>query len=627
MPKRKWISSTAPRAFSQYTALNKDKQEIRVVSLHAGADDAPISCTVETVLLSQARPFSALSYCWGSADDIAVITLNGDSVTIRRNLWYFLKSLRHLKGTLSIWVDYICINQEDVAERGHQVQLMADIYKNAHTVYAWLGRSTESSDLTMDHMMEHSLALGRPHNATAYWGYKELVRRAYWARIWIVQELVLAKEIWVVVGRKTVRWDTFVNTFRLDGDHDDRSMIVFSRIRRLIKGQRSASQPDLPTLVYDFCDCLCQDPRDRIFGMLGLLEPSIRSMITVDYHQTIIELCLNNIHLVTDPYMSAGEYAKQHPQLQILDSNVIEFISNICGDAGRASEVAMWAGDMSLRRRLIHSLVLDARVDYLTCIYHTFAAMKTVTCKWEPFTAFNRSERFAVYLTKVRFVYTLESDHAESSVVIISTTLPEAGDLVIDGPTPFYCLARKDRDSFQIYELAVAAKCLSKGMSPGSAGTYVQQWLRARIPDMHYSFAVRPKVFDPDTKVGVVDMHWPVRLNASAIAEAVRWYDFGRGGRVPVLISWDPGIYLYSRGKDIPSRDQYNTLSYRMRLALSARSAGLPADTDKKQRYREVLFWTNADITFNHLIPRARTDALEVSEIKASFRWRKQLPD
>lgn len=99
-----------------------------------------------------ARPapdFTALSYVWGEIKDAAPtsrIFLGADSVTLQltENCFKALHSLRSSTGSLKIWVDAICINQGDIIEKAHQINLMGDIYSGADKTYIWLGLEDES---------------------------------------------------------------------------------------------------------------------------------------------------------------------------------------------------------------------------------------------------------------------------------------------------------------------------------------------------------------------------------------------------------------------------------------------------------------------------------------------------
>jgi hypothetical protein len=52
----------------------------------------------------------------------------------------------------ALWIDAICINQTDIAERSHQVQMMMDIYRQCECCLIWLGDYDESVDSAMSSM-------------------------------------------------------------------------------------------------------------------------------------------------------------------------------------------------------------------------------------------------------------------------------------------------------------------------------------------------------------------------------------------------------------------------------------------------------------------------------------------
>lgn len=149
-----------------YRRLDTSQQQIRTLTLLAAEDDdEPIQCQMETVSLSTCHPFVALSYCWGSATDkFSIVYVNMTAVRVRQNLWQFLRSLRRVKGTIKIWVDYLCINQLDDLERGHQVKMMSKIYGKADAVIAWLGEGSPELEQDIErfsNMVRKRRAAGR----------------------------------------------------------------------------------------------------------------------------------------------------------------------------------------------------------------------------------------------------------------------------------------------------------------------------------------------------------------------------------------------------------------------------------------------------------------------------------
>lgn len=139
------------------TRLDPSKKQIRLLqifprNLHppqdpGDPDDDTVYCQMFKTCLDENDPrppvFNALSYAWGIPDNLANIVINGKATSVRSNLESALCHLRdyHVWATrgFPLWVDALCINQEDDEERNNQVEMMGDIYLGAHRVLAWLG--------------------------------------------------------------------------------------------------------------------------------------------------------------------------------------------------------------------------------------------------------------------------------------------------------------------------------------------------------------------------------------------------------------------------------------------------------------------------------------------------------
>ena len=99
-------------------------------------------------------PFWALSYTWGSAEvgntteTTYDLDCDGTVISVKENLFeYLCQAIRAERRPLPIWIDAVCINQEDIAERSEQVAMMGEIYKRAARVVVWLGKSEPHADV------------------------------------------------------------------------------------------------------------------------------------------------------------------------------------------------------------------------------------------------------------------------------------------------------------------------------------------------------------------------------------------------------------------------------------------------------------------------------------------------
>jgi hypothetical protein len=84
------------------------------------------------------KEYEALSWCWGIAAPTSYINIRKDgriySKKVQPDLLAALKALRDPQKDRYLWIDAICINQEDIGERNHQVEMMSTIYGQAKSV-------------------------------------------------------------------------------------------------------------------------------------------------------------------------------------------------------------------------------------------------------------------------------------------------------------------------------------------------------------------------------------------------------------------------------------------------------------------------------------------------------------
>lgn len=204
----------------RYTPLNGGKSAIRVAHLYpAKTKQAPLRCSLEEVILPNSPPFEALSYVWGDATITHLIEVDGQSFRVSQNLHDALRYLRHPRRARTLWIDAICINQDDVAEKSIQIPLMAHIYDTASSVAAWLGRPSDKFESAFAWCQRLELAQfwtpsSRVWNrlyimalfskraksklveaqVRALSGYGELFKSPYWERMWTFPEYYLPEK-------------------------------------------------------------------------------------------------------------------------------------------------------------------------------------------------------------------------------------------------------------------------------------------------------------------------------------------------------------------------------------------------------------------------------------------------
>jgi hypothetical protein len=214
-----------------YSPLDPGTTQIRIIEL-LPANDKAASIEVRivhTTLDEIPGLYFALSYTWGDPLDTVHILANGDDFKVTRNLESALRYLRLDSKALPIWVDSICINQEDNSERSQQVLLMQRIYSKAYTTTAWIGdpddRTAKAFKLIHDIATRLSLHDKMVINDdTKAWiceavankdiyswdGVLDLMRRPYWSRAWIVQEIAVSENVNVCCGDQKLPYEFFM---------------------------------------------------------------------------------------------------------------------------------------------------------------------------------------------------------------------------------------------------------------------------------------------------------------------------------------------------------------------------------------------------------------------------------
>ncbi|QDS71571.1 hypothetical protein FKW77_005934 [Venturia effusa] len=250
------------------TPLDLLAREIRLLYIQPGVWEDEIFCSLSAVPLEAEPRYDALSYAWGDSNITLPVMINNSPFKVTTTVWSALRRLRQKRDTRVIWIDQICIDQGNDAEKTHQVNMMAEIYKSAQHVWIWFGDEEETEErgfyerpLTVEEASSNfklheirrkeaqrhwahrlwmkmrsqtchdwealSLALDfitsvaedkhfyeTPHfklNGRKTGVFQDLFRglrlladRTWWTRVWVVQETCLASSATVVLGSRAV---------------------------------------------------------------------------------------------------------------------------------------------------------------------------------------------------------------------------------------------------------------------------------------------------------------------------------------------------------------------------------------------------------------------------------------
>ncbi|EKG14221.1 Heterokaryon incompatibility [Macrophomina phaseolina MS6] len=183
-----------------------------------------------------------------------------------------------------LWIDAVCINQEDNSEKNHQVPLMTKIYAEADRVLIYLGDHAENSREFLQ-----ALKVGeRVQNNGLAKAALDFLSRPWFSRAWVVQEVAVAKKAFVTVETDRIPWE-YLEPYRL-------RIFGFDAINRqgwvpavlLQKGKKPIK--DLPSLFDTARSCSSSRIHDRFYAFLGLLERPGDLDLIPDYDMPVDEL-------------------------------------------------------------------------------------------------------------------------------------------------------------------------------------------------------------------------------------------------------------------------------------------------------------------------------------------------
>lgn len=231
---------------SLYQPLNPTREKFRFLRIHpTNIPESIISCQLFTASLAEQPSYKALSYEWGRKDITKYIIVNGIRVQVTHNLEAALRRIRKSDSEVILWVDAVCINQQDLDERNSQVAMMSKLYSKTTLTYAWLGEDDDGSaqrvfslicsfvgDFTkrVEDIDHFTIEFAKVQCNQMYFGLQDYIAqnlrdgkstlgmsdvqdiglvfsRSYWYRTWIQQELVLPPKVTMISGSMSVSFN------------------------------------------------------------------------------------------------------------------------------------------------------------------------------------------------------------------------------------------------------------------------------------------------------------------------------------------------------------------------------------------------------------------------------------
>ncbi|KAI3323721.1 HET-domain-containing protein [Xylariaceae sp. AK1471] len=246
----------------KYETLPIQPATIRLLKLFPSTE-SPITCSLKSFKLSDAPRYHALSYTWGDPLDQRlsspasrrtmskeldklVTTDDGLVIGATENLLDALDELSASQVNTGDqpywWIDAICIDQNNIEEKGVQVAMMDKVYAKAEKVVIWLGKEDEHTEGALkvlnglaeldtepkrvslknwssdghtagDELMDASDYFGLRDIEDADWlDYGAFLQRNWFSRIWVVQEKFFARDTEILCGKYVIPWTTVMKS-------------------------------------------------------------------------------------------------------------------------------------------------------------------------------------------------------------------------------------------------------------------------------------------------------------------------------------------------------------------------------------------------------------------------------
>ncbi|KAK4208167.1 heterokaryon incompatibility protein-domain-containing protein [Rhypophila decipiens] len=261
--------------------------EFRLACLTAVEGDNeqyPLHVSLEVFSDHNCPEYETVSYTWGGEEgDYSLsrpifIGPFWDVLFQTRNCWEMLRYCRPWRGTRMVWVDALCINQANIPERGQQVAKMARIYEHCMRAVVYLGSdivlplsrgdfptrsrlSDLASGFVVPKLPAHCKLAGRVSLA-------EVLARQYFSRVWVIQELLLSRQTIIRIGHVDF-WTDSTPWGTSEEQKANVESLQAPWVRYL--AQKTFTATSILGVLQKTASSKASDPRDKIFGLLGLV--------------------------------------------------------------------------------------------------------------------------------------------------------------------------------------------------------------------------------------------------------------------------------------------------------------------------------------------------------------------
>lgn len=309
--------------------INPSDQVIRVLDIEpASSSEDPIICSTRIISLESDENYQTLSYCWGEPVLDASVICNRVTLPVTSHLEAGLRRIRDLKlpNSGTIWVDAICINQEDDPdEKSAQVRLMAKIYRQSSRLLIWLGETGVDETAILREAVSRAHAIKGSPEAVS-----KMLQSPWLMRRWVVQEVLLSAEgrRHFLYGNERFLFDHIVSLRRshplslppmgIDSSTSGQLLDLGTQNERHAwrPGEPEHRIPSLIDCLYIFRYTRCSRYVDLIYSLLGISgdQDQLKETLTINYTMSkrVLSQQLASIYLRhAQPGSNRGSYGVQ----------------------------------------------------------------------------------------------------------------------------------------------------------------------------------------------------------------------------------------------------------------------------------------------------------------------------
>ena len=361
------FAETAARLF---TPLHAARKEIRLLDVHPGRQDTKLRCSIlyESLLENLLPAYETVSYCWGDPTRRAIVEVDGADLGVPASCEETLRRMRHQDRKRTLWIDAVCIDQNNIEEKGRQVAFMGEVYQKASCNLIWLGEEdteTEQALTTIQLLYEDARTETNDFKTLAETAYDEygayvisttglrvafdalpllkFFNRPWFHRLWVVQEAALSKQSICHCGRfevalteilRTAQWLFYKQRFLDFQIFSSRGIVNAARVWEFADHEygwpHSADNKttEFRPLVHALRDFDSYDPRDHVFGVLGL-------------YQTIVGIATLPRALLPDYERDPSEVLESRTRLTIEERGDLDVLNSLLHWPAEVNELSL----------------------------------------------------------------------------------------------------------------------------------------------------------------------------------------------------------------------------------------------------------------------------------------------